>query len=130
MSVFTQTQVDTITERLAAREAELHADVRAAREEAAARPSAQGPQVDDAAEHAEQRFRRGVEHIELQRDQEELQDIADAKARIANASYGECVDCGCSIPWERLAAQPAAKRCIADQTRYERTHPALPHYTA
>jgi len=130
MSDLTDAQRDEVERLLAAREAELRAEVRDAREAQAARPSAQGPQVDDSGEQAEERFRRGVEHLELQRDQEELQDIADAKARLANGSYGRCIDCGCDIPWPRLQAQPAARRCVEDQARHEQSHPALPHYTA
>ena len=50
MSDLSEAQLRMIDERLAAREIELRARVRAAKEEAAERPSAQGPQVDDIGE--------------------------------------------------------------------------------
>ena len=104
MSDLSEAQLRMIDERLAAREIELRARVRAAKEEAAERPSAQGPQVDDIGEDGEERFRSGIEHVELARDQEELADIADARTRIANGLYGDCVDCGAQHP--RIDLEP------------------------
>src|SRR5438034_1773931 len=39
-----------------------------------------------------------------------LTDVEAALARLADGSYGECVDCGVPIPFARLSAYPAAKR--------------------
>ena len=39
--------------------------------------------------------------------------------RLAEGSYGTCVDCGNDIPEARLEAIPEAIRCIDDQNRYE-----------
>ncbi|HEV7912923.1 MAG TPA: TraR/DksA family transcriptional regulator [Albitalea sp.] len=129
MSLLTETQRQTIEQRLSAREAELQARVRAAKEAAAERPSAQGPQVEDIGEEGEQRFRTGIEHVELIRDQEELTEIAAARERIARGSYGECIDCGQPIGFDRLAAQPTAKRCIVDQEAWEKKHGTTLRYT-
>jgi RNA polymerase-binding transcription factor DksA len=118
-----------VRERLGAREAELQAAVRDARAAAADRPSAQGPQVEDAGEEGEQRFRSGIEHAEMQRHLEELREIEEARARMASGRYGECVDCGNDIAPERLLAQPAAKRCVACQSAFEKTHPSLPRFS-
>ncbi len=49
--------------------------------------------------------------------------VEDALQRIAMGSYGRCVECGEAIPYERLEVEPAARRCINCQTRFERTHP-------
>jgi len=130
MSDLSEAQLRTIEQRLSAREAELRARVRAAKEEAAERPSAQGPQVEDIGEDGEQRFRTGIEHVEMIRDQEELAEIADARTRIAEGRYGECIDCGQPISFERLSAQPTAKRCIADQAAWEKKHGTSLRYTA
>ena len=43
-----------------------------------------------------------------------------ALQRIANGSYGQCTDCGISIPAPRLHAAPEASRCIACQEKAER----------
>jgi RNA polymerase-binding protein DksA len=51
----------------------------------------------------------------------ELRDIEAARARIADRTYGVCVDCGDDIAPERLRAWPTAKRCHACQQQRERT---------
>ncbi len=130
MSELSDSQLQVIQARLAEREAELQDRVRRAKEEAANRPSALGRQVDDAGEAGEQRFRTGIEHVELSRDQEELTEIAEARNRIAEGSYGECVDCGLPIAFERLLAQPIAKRCIADQEAWEKKHDTTLRFSA
>lgn len=43
----------------------------------------------------------------------ELADIDAALARVADGSYGVCVDCGRAIPVARLRARPTATRCVA-----------------
>jgi RNA polymerase-binding protein DksA len=55
----------------------------------------------------------------VSRDLRELSDVEHALARLADGSYGECVDCGRVIPFARLKAYPAAKRCVACQERVE-----------
>jgi RNA polymerase-binding protein DksA len=129
MSTLTDAQMQTISQLLDRRETEVRAEVRAAREAAAERPSAQGPQVEDLGEAGEQRIRVGIEHAELERDQQELREIEDTRERIANGTYGQCIDCGRDIPFERLKAQPTAKRCIACQSAWEKTHPTGPRYS-
>jgi RNA polymerase-binding protein DksA len=52
---------------------------------------------------------------EVSRDLAILADVEAALARIKDGSYGECIDCGAEIPYARLAAYPAAKRCVACQ---------------
>jgi RNA polymerase-binding transcription factor DksA len=129
MSELSDAQLRTIEQRLTERETELRARVRAAKEASAERPSAQGPQVEDMGEGGEERFRTGIEHVELIRDQEELADIADARTRMAEGRYGECIDCGNPISFERLSAQPTAKRCTADQAAWEKKHGTTLRYT-
>jgi RNA polymerase-binding transcription factor DksA len=129
MSHLSQAQLKTIERLLGEREATLQGEVRAANEEASERPAALGPEVGDAADVGEDRFRAGMAHVDKQRDQEELMAIDAARGRIADGSYGECVDCGKQIPAERLKAQPTALRCVACQSRYEKTHPAAPLFS-
>ena len=62
---------------------------------------------------------REVRHAERMRDQQELQDVRAALLRIADGSYGECLDCGKYIAAARLQAFPTAKRCIDCQTAHE-----------
>ena len=51
----------------------------------------------------------------VSRDLAELATVEQSLARIADGTYGECIDCGNAIPYERLAAYPAATRCVACQ---------------
>lgn len=129
MAELTQAQLHVLDERLAERETELQARVREAKERAADRSGEQAPQGEDLVEEGEERFRTGIEHVELVRDQEELVEIADARGRIALGQYGECIDCGRQIGFDRLNAQPTAKRCIGDQSAYEKKHGTSLRYT-
>jgi DnaK suppressor protein len=52
-------------------------------------------------------------------DLAELTEVEQALARLADGSYGECVDCGNPIPHARLYAYPTATRCVACQERRE-----------
>ena len=56
----------------------------------------------------------------VSRDLAELATVEQALARIADGTYGECGDCGSTIPYERLAAYPAATRCVGCQENAER----------
>jgi phage/conjugal plasmid C-4 type zinc finger TraR family protein len=56
----------------------------------------------------------------VSRDFAELATVEQALARLADGTYGECIDCGNPIPYERLAAYPAATRCVACQENAER----------
>jgi DnaK suppressor protein len=59
---------------------------------------------------------------QVSRDVRELADVEAALARIADGSYGVCVDCGVPIPAARLAVNPSARRCIACQQKFEKDH--------
>jgi|ERR1051326_261941 DnaK suppressor protein len=57
-----------------------------------------------------------------------LRDINDAQDRLIDGAYGNCVECGDEIEIKRLAADPAACRCLGcqqsiegDERRYERS---------
>ena len=52
----------------------------------------------------------------------ELAAIDAALDRIAQGLYGQCQDCGATIPEARLAAYPMALRCVGCQTAAEKNH--------
>lgn len=60
-----------------------------------------------------------VRDAEAARDHDELVAVRAALERMAEGSYGECVDCGQSVGVPRLLAQPSATRCIACQSKAE-----------
>ena len=61
-------------------------------------------------------------HADMGRDLEELRGLDAARSRLADGSYGVCIDCGGDIGFERLRANPSAVRCIDCQSIYEKTH--------
>lgn len=63
-----------------------------------------------------------LDQAELSRDLAELRELEAARLRVAGGTYGKCIDCGAEIGFERLRANPGAARCVACQTRYEKTH--------
>lgn len=50
----------------------------------------------------------------------QLRVVKHALAKFTDGSYGICENCGESIGWSRLNAQPEARLCIACQTRMEK----------
>jgi RNA polymerase-binding protein DksA len=61
-----------------------------------------------------------VDRAEAERDIAELELIEAAERRLADGTYGYCLDCGTAIPVSRLRANPIATRCIPCQTEVER----------
>lgn len=61
---------------------------------------------------------------ETSRDVQELRALDAAHRRLADGSYGVCIDCGGNVGIERLRAEPAAPRCIECQRRHEKTYRA------
>ncbi|HVX70743.1 MAG TPA: TraR/DksA family transcriptional regulator [Mycobacteriales bacterium] len=45
--------------------------------------------------------------------------VSRALERLGEGRYGQCVDCGTSMPEERLEAKPDAERCVPCQQRHE-----------
>lgn len=58
----------------------------------------------------------------IDRHVRELRDIEATRERIADGSYGTCIDCDNAISFERLQAYPTAKRCLVCQQQNERLY--------
>ena len=54
-----------------------------------------------------------------EREAAELQAIERALQRVADGTYGLCLQCGAAIPAARLHAQPTAERCVSCQAAAE-----------
>ena len=120
MSTLTQSQIQSLQAHLQQREQQLRQELEAVQTEAAqaAENTEDMPREPDANQSRE-RTDQEVRHAEQLRDHQELQDVRAALQRIADGSYGECIDCGNGIALARLQAFASAKRCIACQTKYE-----------
>ncbi|MDH4145311.1 MAG: TraR/DksA C4-type zinc finger protein [Acidimicrobiia bacterium] len=51
----------------------------------------------------------------------ELAEVAQAERRLAEGTYGRCMECGEPIPDERLDAVPATRYCVRHEERWEIT---------
>ena len=122
-SILTKAHQATLAARLDAREAELQAQIRAMADEAAQTPAREPQvQVGDIGEQGEERIRGAMRHAERERDVRELRQIAEARERMRDGSYGLCIDCGAPIPFPRLEALPYSARCVPCQQAIEAKH--------
>ena len=74
----------------------------------------------DVADKAFGRVRAEVEQDLIEISLRELADVAVARTRVENGTYGECIECGEAIAPARLAVNPTARRCAECQARRER----------
>lgn len=74
----------------------------------------------DIADKAFNRSRAEVEHDLIEMSLQELAEIAALRERLANGTYGECIQCGEPIAPARLAVKPTARRCAECQSRHEK----------
>ncbi|MGH8709442.1 MAG: TraR/DksA family transcriptional regulator [Burkholderiales bacterium] len=74
----------------------------------------------DIADKAFERTRAEVEHDLIEMSLRELAEIAALRERLANGTYGECIECREPIPPARLEVNPTARRCAACQARHEK----------
>jgi DnaK suppressor protein len=58
----------------------------------------------------------------IDRHVREIRDIEATRARVADGSFGGCIDCSGDIGFERLLAYPTAKRCFVCQRQHEKTY--------
>ena len=63
-----------------------------------------------------------VENALTERHVRELREIKAAQQRLATGKIEQCADCGDEIGFERLLANPVARRCIECQQRHDRTY--------
>jgi len=72
-------------------------------------------EVHSNADEAETSRLDDVRFAEAEVDRARLRGIEQAMKRMAEGSYGICLDCGEDIPRDRLLAQPMAIRCASCQ---------------
>ncbi|MGE0098789.1 MAG: TraR/DksA family transcriptional regulator [Hydrogenophaga sp.] len=111
---------DTFKIQLVALRADAMAQLRAQRGGAVGRAEAAADALASASDdQASADAQRGLAFTLEERESAELVAIDAALERIADGSYGLCLDCGVSIPTARLHANPTALRCVACQTALE-----------
>ena len=116
METHTQTHLHQLRELLEYRRAELQADVAAATSLSSPDEARDVTDRKDAAEREQANVRDAAAEA---RDREELDRVVAAIARLDAGVYGDCVDCGEPIAFQRLFVQPAALRCAPCQATHE-----------
>lgn len=79
-------------------------------------------EVGDAGDASTATEQADLRNSQIERDVNELRSIDAALARYEEGTYGMCTRCGGDIGEARLRANPAAERCIACQTAYEKQY--------
>ena len=52
-------------------------------------------------------------------DAQELARIDRALDKMAEGGYGQCEECGCAIPFERLKVEPMTQHCVPCKEKFE-----------
>ncbi len=53
----------------------------------------------------------------------EMRELEMSLKYLSELEFGDCIDCGNEIGFDRLIAYPSAQRCIQCQSQYEKTFP-------
>lgn len=63
-----------------------------------------------------------VEAALVDREVEAVREVESALRRLAELEFGDCIQCGEEIGFERLRAYPTAQRCVRCQELHEKTY--------
>jgi RNA polymerase-binding transcription factor len=118
---WTEAELGTVRDQLAAEAAELRADIDRAESDIADRlGDAVGDAGDDQADVGAKAYEREHELALTHNARELLAQTEKALARIDSGSYGTCESCGEPVGKARLQAFPRATLCVACKQREER----------
>jgi len=122
----TPQQVQELRKRILERRRQLAAELRGDAERTREEPyGALAGATHDTGDESVANLLADLGQAEFSRDLAELGDLEAARLRLDGGSYGICADCSAEIDYARLRVNPAALRCVACQTRYEKTHAGL-----
>jgi len=125
MDTYDSTQLSRFSALLAQREAELRAVLRAAADVAEHASDVSEGEVVDFKDMAVEETQAVVEQAKAGQAAHELEQMVAARRRLADGSYGECLDCGEPIDVRRLMALPATPYCTHCQAIHEHEQPRL-----
>jgi len=116
----TESQREELARMLEHALAALGGDIESERKEARANVAARRDSgVQDRGEESFAGSVVAVDRALLRQHQAERREVQAALARLREGSYGECVQCGEAVGYERLRIAPAAGRCLRCQERAE-----------
>jgi RNA polymerase-binding transcription factor DksA len=121
--VLKPSEMSGFRERLRARDLELRRAINSALVNNEDKTYAEvAGRVLDSAEQSVADMIADAQILKIEKEVREQADVSAALARIADGTYGQCVDCDDAIDVKRLNAYPTAKRCIRCQTYHESQH--------
>ena len=97
------------------RRAALRGGSAAAGADEAARPVSQ-----DGGDAAREALDRELDLVRVQHERLEIAAVRGALTRVHDAGFGQCIDCGAAIAFDRLKLEPWALRCVACEAAHER----------
>lgn len=118
---FSIDELDTWRRMLEAEAAQLAAAIHQDRDELNGVAGVLPTAFDDGRDEPAVDVMRDLDVAELQRRSDRLAAVDAALARIAEGSFGLCVQCGGAIAPLRLKASPSSARCITCQSSAERS---------
>jgi DnaK suppressor protein len=121
MPDFNEQQLDQLRDRLTERAMELRNDLRREADEREEHVDV-ATEAPDPGDSSFANLTVDLSNAAMSRDIFEMRAIEAALGRMDDGSYGECLDCGTDIPYQRLEVQPTAERCTPCQEMHERTH--------
>ena len=65
----------------------------------------------------------------VDRQVKEMREMEVSLKRLAELNFGDCIDCGDEIGFDRLMAYPTAQRCVRCQSVHEKTYSHEPNPT-
>jgi DnaK suppressor protein len=111
----TPAQLDELRSLLLARRTDLLAQMEQNRENLV-------PPTQDEGAVMQRNVAREVDQALTDIDAADLARIDLALKRMDAGSYGECGECACAIPFERLKIEPQTQHCVACKSRWEAQH--------
>lgn len=63
----------------------------------------------------------------VDRQVNEMREVETTLKRLAELNFGDCIDCGGEIGFDRLMAYPTAQRCVRCQSLHEKTYSHEPN---
>jgi DnaK suppressor protein len=118
MDTYTRSLAPRFAQLLAQREAELRAILRSTGE-VAVQADTQAREVLDFKDMAVEEIQSAVDEAKAGHAVEELELVMAARRRLADQTFGECLDCGEAVDLRRLVAMPATPFCTACQHIHE-----------
>jgi DnaK suppressor protein len=110
----TSNQRDELKTLLLKHQAELQQEMEQNRENLSPPTADQGGMV-------QRNVAREVDQALTEMDADDLTRIDRALKAMADGSYGECGECGCAIPFERLKIEPQTEHCVTCKGRWEKS---------